>query len=490
MTFTSPVSKLFIRPLGLLMIAFAGLAPLHAEQAKNTNTNTNTNADAAQAQHSELGMSVSTQSDQHTEHPGAQWFPQAGLGLFIHWGIASVSGRTDLSWAMIANTPYDAAAKGRTKMTPEVYWAQASQFQPSRYNPDKWLKAAADAGFQYAVFTTMHHDGYTLWPSKFSALGVQNHLGGRDLVREYVEACRKNHLRVGLYFSPVDWYEDREYKSFNYGSTNQIKYPGRRAFNIRHEPVDLPSPPPDFAARQKATYLGRIRELLSNYGPIDILWLDGGRTDPEVMTLAHELQPQIVVNSRACEGDFRHSECKLPPARPKGWFETCDVWQLSDVPSQSGVGFVDFWGYLKDEHYKSAAWMIANLVRLRAWGGNYLINVGPRPDGELPDVVYQRFAETKAWMDRNHDAVIGTTAGTYPEKCNVPETIRGKIHYLHLLAGQEGAARLNDVTEPQSVTLLRSGESVPYTWSNRQLTVALPPAQRTDIDDVIAVQLR
>lgn len=468
----------------LLLVACAWLAPLQAEEA-----NAKPPAAAAKAQHSELGMSVSGPSDQHTRHPGAQWFPQAGLGLFIHWGISSVSGKTDLSWGMVANTPYDAAANGRNKMTPEAYWAQADQFQPTRYDPDKWLKAAAAAGFQYAVLTTMHHDGYTLWPSKFSALGVQNHFGGRDLVREFVDACRKNHLKVGLYYSPVDWYEDRDYKSFNYGSANQAKYPGRRAFNVRHEPVDLPTPPADFTARQKATYLGRIRELLTNYGPIDLLWLDGGRTDPEVLTIAHDLQPHIVVNSRSCNGDYGHSEGNLPASRPQGWFETCDVWQLSNVPNLNGVGFVGFWGYLKEERYKSTAWMISNLVRLRAWGANYLINVGPRPNGELPDVVYQRFSETKAWMDRNRESVIGTTAGTYPENCNVPETVRGKTHYLHLLAGHEATARLNDVAKPKSVTLLSSGQAVPFTWSNRQLTVTLPPAQRTAIDDVIAVQL-
>lgn len=137
----------------------------------------NKNSGAVADQHAALGMVASRQST-HTTHPEAQWFPRAGLGLFVHWGIASVHGDLDLSWAMIANTSYDAAAKGRNKLSPEAYWKLAERFNPDRYDPDKWLAAAARAGMRYAVLTTMHHDGYTLWPSRCSDFGVQSHLGG------------------------------------------------------------------------------------------------------------------------------------------------------------------------------------------------------------------------------------------------------------------------------------------------------------------------
>ncbi|NNM87599.1 MAG: glycoside hydrolase, partial [Phycisphaerae bacterium] len=199
----------------------------------------NNPAAAADAQHAALGMKASP-ANTHTTHPEAQWFPRAGLGLFIHWGIASVHGGIDLSWGMIANTPWDAAAQGKNKITPEDYWALAPRFQPDRYNPDLWLKAAADAGFQYAVLTTQHHDGYTLWPSRYSSLGVQTHLAGRDLVRPYVEACRRHGLKVGLYYSPPDWLFDRDYKSFNYGTENPARFPGRPHFNTHHQPCTLP----------------------------------------------------------------------------------------------------------------------------------------------------------------------------------------------------------------------------------------------------------
>jgi alpha-L-fucosidase len=153
---------------------------------------------------------------------------------------------------------------------------------------------------------------------------------------------------------------------------------------------------------------GRVEELLTRYGRIDLLWFDGGTHDNTIRDRARELQPHIVINSRSCDGDYDCTECSLPTQRFTGWFETCHCWQSSDIPNQTGTGTIDVWGYLKAEQYKSTAWMLETLVRLRQWGGNLLINVSPRPDGELPDVVYQRLAETAEWMSHNQKAVIGT----------------------------------------------------------------------------------
>ncbi len=155
---------------------------------------------------------------QRTTHPDAQWFENAGLGLFIHWGISSNSpkGNSEISWAMIRNLPWD--PKNTGTLTPTEYFKLAEQFDPQNYDPDKWLAAAAKAGFRYAVMTTKHHDGYALWPSEYGEYSTRQYLDGRDLVRPYVEACRKNGLKVGLYYSPPDWYFRRHYMSFNYNS--------------------------------------------------------------------------------------------------------------------------------------------------------------------------------------------------------------------------------------------------------------------------------
>jgi len=140
-------------------------------------------------------------------HPQAQWFPDAGLGLFMHWGIHSVEALQP-SWSMIKDYPFAHYPEDDdpNKYIGFNYYHLAEKFNPESYNPDKWFKAAADAGFKYAVLTTKHHDGYALWPSKYGNMSTRTYMNGRDLIKEYVEACRKNGLKVGFYFSQRDWH--------------------------------------------------------------------------------------------------------------------------------------------------------------------------------------------------------------------------------------------------------------------------------------------
>src|SRR5205809_5944844 len=170
----------------------------------------------------------------HTLHPDAQWYPDAGFGLFIHWGVSSVEAM-NISWPMIpgralaAKRIDDAAERERiiregdwnlngkpNGITPNEYWAMAKDFNPQKYDPDKWLKAAKEAGFTYAVLTARHHEGFALWPSKTGDFNTSNYMGGRDLIKDYVEACRRNGLKVGIYYSPPDWHFDREFFTFLY----------------------------------------------------------------------------------------------------------------------------------------------------------------------------------------------------------------------------------------------------------------------------------
>lgn len=165
-------------------------------------------ADEARAQHVAIGVNdeIKKEKYERTQHPNAQWFGKAALGLFIHWGISSVHGGGDISWMMMANC---GSNSGKATLTPTDYYALADRFHPEKYDPDKWIHAAAEAGFTYAVLTTKHHDGYAMWPSAFGEIGVRKSLPGRDLVRPFVKACRKYGLKVGLYYSPPDWYYNR-----------------------------------------------------------------------------------------------------------------------------------------------------------------------------------------------------------------------------------------------------------------------------------------
>jgi alpha-L-fucosidase len=432
--------------------------------------------DAASAQHEQIGMDSPAPATPkgRTTHPDAQWFANAGLGLFIHFGLSSVDGRVDLSWGMMADTPWD---KGAFKLTPEAYFGLAERFRPDRYDPGKWLAAARKAGFRYAVMTTKHHEGFALWPSAFGEFNTRTHLGGRDLVRPFVEACRANGLKVGLYYSPPDWYYNRSHMSFRYGHDDQ-------PYGLKHEPITLPK---QTSAERRAwdesyrAYLkGQIEELLTRYGPIDLIWFDGGPTAIPLERI-RELQPGIVINPRMHgKADFQTAEVAFPGTRPSGWWEMCAIWNNGG------------WGYTKGEQYRSTASVLEEFTRVRAWGGNYLVNVGPRPSGELPDVAYQRFAELGDWMNHNGAAVLDTSPGTWPAGSNVPSTAKGNTRYLLVPPGFHGRVELKGISRPSLVRLL-TGADVPFRYqegrgaSDGMLTIVWPAAGRGDATEVEVV---
>jgi alpha-L-fucosidase len=337
---------------------------------------------ATGAQHALLDIEQERGNYVRTTHRDAQWFGSAGLGLFIHWGISSAHGGIDISWGMMANTPWDAAAGNRNKITPEEYFRLADRFAPDQYDPDRWLAPAAKAGFAYAVMTTRHHDGYAMWPSEHGVFGTRTHLGGRDLVQSYVEACRRNGLKIGLYYSPPDWYWNRQYMSFNYGSGANGRFPDRPDFGLDHKPTTIPPNPDGWDESYQAYVRGQVIELLTRYRP-DLLWFDGG---PAVMSIAEtrRFNPGIVVNPRMHGyGDFTTPECAMPDGPIDGWWELCEIWP------ECGWGYETPGG----ERYRPLEWMLGRLRQVRSWGGNYLINVGPRSDGTLPDAYYRRMAE-------------------------------------------------------------------------------------------------
>ncbi len=315
-----------------------------------------------------------------TTHPGAQWFPEAGLGLFMHWGIHSVAGLQP-SWAMIRNYPYAFS----TEYPPERYFKLADEFNPSAYDPERWLSAAAEAGCRYAVLTTKHHDGYTLWPSATGPFGVQSHLGGRDLIAPFVQACRNQGLRVGLYFSFADW-----------------KHPLFPVLDVdfdRKKRGQFPPITPEEDARRFDEFLhftkAQLAELLTGYGQVDLLWFDGvGWRDrkreemrgEEVIPWLRSMMPGVVINNRWGRiGDYATPEGKFPEERPEGWWESCYC-----------TNPIGHWGYTPDEPFPETKWIYDMMKKCNAWGGNFLPNIGPAPDGTMPPYFYRLCEEMKA----------------------------------------------------------------------------------------------
>ncbi|MCS2584661.1 alpha-L-fucosidase [Bacteroides sp. BFG-551] len=338
-----------------------------------------------------------------------------------------------------------------------------------RFKPSEWVKAAKEAGFKYIVLTTKHHDGYTMWPSRYGDFGVKQKLGGRDLVREFVDACRENGLKIGLYFSPPDWHYDAEYMNWDYSK--------KTVLDVRHHPLtQLPKKPEGHDEKRKEMAANQVRELLTDYGKIDIMWFDGGHgeiSNDEV----RRLQPGIVINRRNKEpGDFGDSEGVLPDKRFEGWFETNDpCW-----PSR-------WWGYSQSDRMDTGGDVIEKLVILRAWGGNFLANVGPKADGSMPEEALEAWKEIGKWMKHSGESVFDVTGGTFPEQCNQPMTLKGdSVMYLHtfpnfhkeiLVKGQK--------RKPLRAILLRTGDEIPFLYENQVLKIQIPARQRSRSVDTV-----
>jgi len=422
-------------------------------------------ANDADLQAQTLKQSGKQQAGPRNAHPGAQWFPDAGLGLFIHWGLASVGATGDLSWGMLANKPWKDAT-----VTPNKYYGWAKEWKPEQMDYDKMLAGAKAAGFTYAVMVTKHHDGFTLWPSEFGDIGTKYTLGGRDFVKEFVTACRKNGLKVGLYYSPPDWWFDRQYKNFSMGG---------KVLDMDHQPTKLPPRPKDHDAKRAELVRGHVRELLSRYGKIDLIWFDGGRgeiSNGEV----RKLQPGIVVNRRnGGGGDYGDSEGKLPSRRFTGWFETCETcWPAGK------------WSYTENAGWDTAPQVIEELVRLRAWGGNLLANVGPKGDGSLPEQALSAWKEMAEWMARNRESVIAAKPGPWPEDVNIPVTMRAGIVYVHFLPGFEDEVVWRNAPQPAKAVLLGTKTEVKYRYEEGTLRLSLPISVRTKNVDVVRIDLK
>ena len=384
------------------------------------------------------------------------------------------------------------------EITPNEYWTMAEDFNPEEYDPDKWLQAAKEAGFTYAVLTTKHHEGFALWPSKFGNFNTNNYMGGHDLVRPFVEACRRHGLKVGLYYSGPDWHFDRDYFNFLYYRAAQRNPdmpplgPDLMPRTVRHSSDEIRNHQEEYARVVR----GQVEELLTNYGPIDLIWFDGKPSIPngnEVITIERirELQPQIVINPRMHgHGDFLTYERRLTTNQvADGWAEFCNTWTSS-------------WSH-QNLPFRANGFILGQLVTCRALGINYLLGIGPMATGQLSDKAYENMAVVAEWMKHNGASVRGTKPLPAGESASVPATSQGTKRYLFAIPSFRGdspqdrdmrpftdqSLRLDGVAKPAAVKLLGDGGALEFDHSNRHLSVELPAARRTKLVDVVEVTL-
>lgn len=371
----------------------------------------------------------------------SSWFDHARFGMFIHWGHISQRG-WELSWPLVGGSP---ALPASQDVPAAVYHESAKTFCPQPNSPRAWLERAQRAGMRYAVFVTRHHDGFAMYPSRAGDFSVAQSQYRGDIVREYVDAARALGLRVGFYYSLSDWH-----------------HPDYPPFTDADRPYRPGTPRPSKEQWERyLTYLfAQIRELLTDYGRIDVLWFDGGweRTadqwrSQQLHDLIRSLQPEILINDRlpGC-GDYDTPEQFIPPQPPARRWETC-------------MTMNETWGYNpSDTHYKSARELVHTLCEVASRGGNLLLNVSPMGDGQLPPEQIERLDAMTGWMGANGDSILDTEPGLEAWQFYGPSTRKGNRIFLHLLLRpyETVTARGVPVKRVRAIRELRTGTVLSY----------------------------
>ncbi|KRT13674.1 alpha-L-fucosidase [Pedobacter ginsenosidimutans] len=350
-----------------------------------------------------------------------EWWTDARFGMFIHWGLYALPARHE--WV-----------RNYEHITNETYQKYFDQFNPDLFNPKKWAREAKEAGMRYAVLTTKHHEGFTLFDSKFTDYKATNTQAKRDLVKEFVEAFRAEGIKIGFYYSLIDWHHPDfpvdKYHPLRPNNDNEDEY---TALNKNR----------DMAKYRKYLY-DQVTELLTKYGKIDILWADfsypgkhgKGRDDWGSVALLKQirkLQPQIIVDNRLDLNDYEDgtdfetpeqvSPKELEKYRGKVW-ETCQTFSGS-------------WGYHRDENtWKSNRKLLDLLITSVANGGNLLLNVGPTARGEFDNRANIALDSLGLWMHANSKSIYHCTFA--PTEFKAPEGVKltynndTKKLYVHL----------------------------------------------------------
>ena len=353
-----------------------------------------------------------------------QWWTDARFGMFIHWGLYALPARHE--WV-----------RNRERITNEQYEKYFKHFNPDLYNPKEWARQAKEAGMKYVVLTSKHHEGFCLWDTKYTDYKATNTPIGRDLLKEYVDAFRAEGIRIGFYYSLIDWH----HPDFTIDRIHPLRIDNgtKEQYAKLNEGKDM--------AKYRQYMKDQITELLTNYGKIDIIWFDysypgengKGHEDWDsegLLKLARTLQPGIIVDNRLDLNDVWGGWDIQTPEQVK--VASHPTWNGKKVHWETCQTFSGSWGYYRDETtWKSPAQLIELLSETVSKGGNLLLNVGPTARGEFDYRATERLKAMGEWMHANSKSIYGCTEA--PEELKAPaNTIltynpKTNILYIHLL---------------------------------------------------------
>ncbi len=348
------------------------------------------------------------------------WWRAARFGMFIHFGLYSVYGRQE--WAM-----------EKEAIPISEYQQLAKRFNPQPGAARAWAKLAKAAGMKYMVMTAKHHEGFCNFDTKLTDYSSMKQGPKRDLVREYVDAARAEGMRVGIYYSLMDW----------------------------HHPDGAKCAIDEAARKRFVTYThGLVRELLTNYGKIDVLWYDGSSPlnaeqweSERLNRMMFELQPDILVNNRnLLPGDFSTPEQRIVAAAHGAAWESCMTLNQS-------------WGYdSADDEWKSSRTIVQNLISCARDGGNFLLNIGPKGDGSIPEETVRILTEVGRWLETNGDTVLKSDPCQPWRPSYAGFTRTGNTLFMHVYFWPGGDVSLSGLqAKVKSARLLKTGQPIQFT---------------------------
>ena len=425
-----------------------------------------------------------------------EWWRESRFGMFIHWGVYAVPAGTYKGqkinrigeWIM-----------NRGKIPVAEYQQFAKEFNPVKYDPDAWVRMAKDAGMKYIVITSKHHDGFALFDSKASKWDIVDATPyGKDLLKPLAEACRKHGIKLGFYYSQAqDWNNPggaaaRKVASEGWANPDSAKIDAYTEANSGHwDPVQT--------TKTMSQYIDdvavpQVKELLTNYGDIAVLWWDTptGMTDEfaEKLNAVLKLQPNIITNDRLKRpnypGDFKTPEQRIPNLSEldgKDW-ETC-------------MTMNETWGYKSyANNWKSLKTIIQNTVDIASKGGNYLLNVGPKADGTIPQESIELLKGMGAWMKINGESIYGTKAspfGLFPwGRCTKKENGSNTTLYFSVFDWpKDGKLSIPGLKNKiMSANLLADGASLKTEMNDGGVIMTVPEKASDSNATVIKVEVK